>query len=121
MKHLRTIFFLCLTAFCGFAKAQVFDGPLTVSRDIIHNPNGPHSGVPIVSSDDDNVIISCDSIIHDMTIVIKDQYGSVMHQSTQTVGPNETTLYVPDQSEDSEKTTIDLYYDRKHLSGAFEE
>ena len=56
-----------------------------------------------------------------MTIVIKDQYGNVMHQSTQSIGPNETTLYVPNQGEDSEKTTIDLYYDRKHLSGTFEE
>ena len=56
-----------------------------------------------------------------MTVVIRDQYGNVMHQSTQTVGPAETTLYVPDTDGDSEKTTIDLYYDRRHLSGTFDE
>ena len=55
-----------------------------------------------------------------MTVVIRDQNGNVMHQSTQTVGPAETTLYVPNTDGDSEKTTIDLYYDRRHLSGTFE-
>ena len=50
---------------------------------------------------------------------VKDQYGNVMHQSTQTVGSEGTVIYVPDTGGDSEKTTIDLYYDRKHLSGYF--
>ena len=43
-----------------------------------------------------------------------------MHHSTQTIGSNETTIYVPSTDGDSEKTSIDLYYDRKHLSGYFE-
>ena len=77
--------------------------------------------IPIVSSDGDDVTIKSDSTITDMTVVIRDQYGNVMHQSTQTVGPAETTLYVPNTDGDSEKTTIDLYYDRRHLSGMFEE
>ena len=77
--------------------------------------------VPKVSTDGDDVNIRCDSTINDVDIVIRDQYGTVMHQSTQTIGPNETTIYVPSMDGDSEKTTIDLYYDRKHLSGYFEE
>ena len=75
----------------------------------------------VVSYDGDDVTIKSDSTITDMTVVIRDQYGNVMHQSTQTVGPAETTLYVPDTDGDSEKTTIDLYYDRRHLSGTFGE
>lgn len=43
-----------------------------------------------------------------------------MHHSIQVIGPDETTIYVPSIDGDSEKTTIDFYYDRKHLSGYFE-
>ncbi len=83
---------------------------------------GPHpSIVPTVTSDDDDIDLKCDSVLYNVDIVIRDQYGAVMHQSTQTLGPNETSLYVPDVEGDSEKTTIDLYYDNKHLSGYFEE
>ena len=37
-----------------------------------------------------------------------------MHQSTQTVGSEGTVIYVPDTGGDSEKTTIDLYYDEQY-------
>ena len=83
---------------------------------------GPHNScIPTVTSDGDDVNLTCDSLINNVDIVIRDQWGNVMHQSTQTIGPNETTLYVPSTDGDSEKTTIDLYYDRKHLSGYFDE
>lgn len=120
MIKLRTIIFLCAATFSMCINAQVADGVLTVSRGKIHNSNGPHSGIPIVSSDDDDVTISCDSLINDVTVIIHDQWGNVMHRSTQTISPSETTIYVPN-TDDSEKTTIDLYYDRKHLSGYFKE
>lgn len=42
----------------------------------------PHA-VPTVTTDGDDVDIKCDSVLHDVDIVIKDQYGNVMHQSTQ--------------------------------------
>lgn len=80
----------------------------------------PHA-IPIVDEDGDEVTIKCDSTLLDVDIVIRDQYGNVMHHSTQTIDPNETTIYVPDTDGDSEKTTIDLYYDRKHLCGYFNE
>ena len=100
----------------------MFSGNVELTNDHKEDVKYGHEFVvPTVTSDDDEVTIKSDSLIFDMTIVIKDQYGNVMHQSTQTVGPNETVLYVPDQGEDSEKTTIDLYYDRKHLSGYFDE
>ena len=89
--------------------------------DLSVHPSVHNSGKPIVNHDGDDVTIRCDSTINDVDIVIRDQYGTVMHQSTQTIGPDETSLYVPDVEGDSEKTTIDLYYDNKHLSGYFEE
>ena len=91
------------------------------NRDHLDVIVGHPNSVPTVNEDGDEVTITCDSTINDVDIVIRDQYGTVMHQSTQTIGPNETTIYVPSTNGDSEKTTIDLYYDRKHLSGYFEE
>lgn len=79
------------------------------------------SCVPTVTAFGDDVTISCDSVIHDVNIVIRDQQGNVLHQSTQTVSPSETTISVANMGSGSEKSTIDLYYDRKHLYGEFDE
>ncbi len=86
-----------------------------------HIDSGHNNSIPIVTSDGDDVNLKCDSTLYNVDVVIKDQYGNVMHQSTQTIGPSETTIFVPSTDGDSEKTTIDLYYDRRHLSGYFEE
>lgn len=81
--------------------------------DVHHpgNDSGHPCGHPSVSYDDDEITIKSDSTIYDVGVVVKDQYGNVMHQSTQTVGSEGTVIYVPDTDGDSEKTTIDLYYD----------
>ena len=38
--------------------------------------------------------------------VIRDQFGNVMHQSTQTITPMESTFFVPDTGDGSEKGNI---------------
>ena len=78
------------------------------------------SVIPAVSTDGDGVVIKCDSTLYNVDVVISDQYGNVMHQSTQTINPMESTIFVPDSGDGSEKTSIDLYYDDKHLKGYFE-
>ncbi len=112
---------VCMFAISGLTYAAPTEVELVDKGHYIPNEDGPRSGKPIVNHDGDDVNIRCDSTINDVDIVIRDQYGAVMYQSTQTIGPNETTIYVPSTDGDSEKTTIDLYYDRKHLSGYFEE
>lgn len=112
---------VCMFAISGLTYAAPTEVELVDKGHYIPNEDGPRSGKPIVNHDGDDVNIRCDSTINDVDIVIRDQYGAVMHQSTQTIGPNETTIYVPSTDGDCEKTTIDLYYDRKHLSGYFEE
>ena len=84
--------------------------------DVHHpgNDSGHPCGHPSVSYDDDEITIKSDSTIYDVGVVVKDQYGNVMHQSTQTVGSEGTVIYVPDTGGDSEKTTIDLYYDEQY-------
>ena len=82
---------------------------------------GHPSVIPTVSTDGDEVTITCDSTIYNVDVVISDQYGNVMHQSKQTITPMESTIFVPDMGDGSEKTSIDLYYDDKHLKGYFED
>ena len=109
-----------LLLFAGMQCSSMFADNVELTNDHREDVKYGHQYV-VVSYDGDDVTIKSDSTITDMTVVIRDQYGNVMHQSTQTVGPAETTLYVPNTDGDSEKTTIDLFYDRRHLSGTFEE
>ena len=117
MKKILITFSIFMSTYYAFSQ----DVELTVVGPRNTTMNDHRYSVPVVNVDGDDVTIKSDSTITDMTVVIRDQYGNVMHQSTQTVGPDETTLYVPNTDGDSEKTTIDLYYDRRHLSGTFEE
>ncbi len=107
---------ICSTS--AFADKREVDLVKGHSEDVFA---GHNNSIPIVTSDGDDVNLKCDSTLYNVDVVIKDQYGNVMHQSTQTIGPSETTIFVPSTDGDSEKTTIDLYYDRRHLSGYFEE
>lgn len=76
------------------------------------------SAHPTVTYDDDEITIKSDSTIQDLNAVIRDQYGQVLHNSAVTVSQSGTIIYVPDDG-DSEKTTIDLYYNREHAKGYF--
>lgn len=113
-KKKLAIAVLLLLAFKANAQTPV---PM---HDLSTHPTTHNSGVPVVNSSGDDVNLRCDTTLNNVDVVIRDQYGNVMHRSTQTISPSETTIYVPNTG-DSEKTTIDLYYDRKHLSGYFEE
>lgn len=99
---------------CGFCFSSSYGYKDDVVLNIDYNKevdSGHPCGHPSVSYDDDEITIKSGSTIYDVSVVVKDQYGNVMHQSTQTVGSEGTVIYVPDTGGDSEKTTINLYYD----------
>lgn len=99
---------------CGFCFSSSYGYKDDVVLNIDYNKevdSGHPCGHPSVSYDDDEITIKSDSTIYDVGVVVKDQYGNVMHQSTQMVGSEGTVIYVPDTGGDSEKTTINLYYD----------
>ena len=99
---------------CGFCFSSSYGYKDDVVLNIDYNKevdSGHPCGHPSVSYDDDEITIKSDSTIYDVSVVVKDQYGNVMHQSTQMVGSEGTVIYVPDTGGDSEKTTINLYYD----------
>lgn len=110
---------LFLAEFAAPSYATVGNVELSYDHSQTVKTGHPHA-IPTVTTDDDDVTIKCDSTLFNVDVIIRDQYGNVMHRSTQTISQSETTIYIPNTC-DSEKTTIDLYYDRKHLSGYFNE
>ncbi len=94
--------------------------PITI-RDTKGQPPPYNSGVPVVEFDGDDISIKSDSIICNAEIVIRDQFGKVMHFSNQTISQTGTTVTVPEEDGCSEKATIDIYYDNKHYNGNFYE
>ncbi len=116
IKTLFAFVLAAMTATCCFSQGK--EVPL-IDRTGHGEPHG--SCVPTVTEDCDDVTIKCDSTLYNVEIVIRDRHDAVMHQSTQPVGPEGTTIHVPDAGDDREKATIDLYYDRKHQTGFFEE
>ncbi|HCD77569.1 MAG TPA: hypothetical protein DEQ27_04395 [Prevotella sp.] len=121
MNKMKKDLFLAALTLLSLSSAEALGGIVELkNQDYLDVIVGhPHS-IPIVEEDGDDVTIKCDSTLYNVDIVIRDQYRNVIHHSTQTIGPNETTIYVPSTDGESEKTSIDLYYDRKHLSGYFE-
>lgn len=100
-------------------EAQAADKIVIVDKSQL---SGSHNScVPVVRDNGDEVSISCDSIIYNVGVIIRDQQGNVLHQSTQIVGPSEITIPVTGIGNGSEKSTIDIYYDRKHFYGEFDE
>lgn len=101
------------------SEAQAADKIVIVDKS---QHSGSHNScVPVVRDNGDEVSISCDSIIYNVGVIIRDQQGNILHQSTQVVGPSEITVSVADIGGGSEKSTIDIYYDRKHFYGEFNE
>ena len=114
---MRRTFLYLIFIFIGGSALQTFADNTEVDLSIDYKgcmDSGHPCGHPSVSYDDDEITIKSDSTIYDVGVVVKDQYGNVMHQSTQTVGSEGTVIYVPDTDGDSEKTTIDLYYDEQY-------
>lgn len=97
-----TMAFATLFALSINAKTQV------TIYDIKGHLPPSNSGIPIIESDDDEITIKSDSTIYNVDIVIRDQFGNIMHHSTQDIGPMETTISVPDADGFSEKAIYDF-------------
>ena len=113
-KTMRKIIF---SIFLSLLPLSVFSQKETVSLVDVKNLSVPHgSCVPNVTTDGDDIIIKSDSLLTDVTVVVKNQNGEVMHVSSETIDKVGATITVPN-ADVSEPATIDLYYDDKHLRG----
>lgn len=76
--------------------------------------------LPAINYDDKTVTISADTLIYDATVVIKNANGNVIHQEQTVITPTKTAINLP-QTEQAEKSEVEVFYDDKRLYGFFEE
>lgn len=80
--------------------------------------SGHCSEVPTVSQNGDDITLKSDTILAGVQVVIKNNYGTIIHCSNLDITQDETTITVPDD-DSSQKATIDIYYREVHLFGFF--
>ena len=111
MKKFFLILLLLMPVFVASAQRQ------EISLVDVRNNSTPHNTcVPNVSSEGGDITIKSDTLLTDVTVVVKDQYGSILHASSETIDNMGTTISVP-AGGFSEPSSIDLYYDDRHLRG----
>lgn len=76
--------------------------------------------IEIINYDDDKVTISADTLIHDVTVVIKDKCGNTIYANKTTLEPIEKTIAIPKDYK-NDKYVIEIYYDDKILYGFFKQ
>ena len=116
MKKKTTIAIMAITL-CTGMQAQT--KTVTLYSDDL-TCRGGHYELPIINYDDNTVTISADTLINNATVVIKDGDGNIIHEEKTTVTQAETNINLP-QSEQQDKSVIELYYDDKFLYGFFDE
>lgn len=77
-----------------FAVKLSAQTPIPLS-DLGTRPPVHNSGIPIVEENGDDVTIKCDSTLYDVDVVIHDQFGNVIHRSTQTKGATGIAFNAP--------------------------
>lgn len=102
---------------CTCMQAQT--KTVTLQNDDLVCEEG-HYTRPAINYDDKTVTISADTLIYDATVVIKNANGNVIHQEQTVITPTKTAINLP-QTEQAEKSEVEVYYDDKRLYGFFEE
>lgn len=75
--------------------------------------------IPTINYDENSVVISADTLIYNVTVVIKDKCGNVIYSCVTTVNSAGIQVNIP-QVYNNDKYAIELYYDDKYLYGFFE-
>lgn len=103
-------------ALCTSMQAQT--KTVTLHNDDLEC-NERHYEIPTINYDDKTVTISADTLIYDATVVIKNANGNVIHQEQTVITPTKTVINLP-QTEQAEKSEVEVFYDDKRLYGFFE-
>lgn len=75
--------------------------------------------VPIVTDEGDEVVISSDTLVSNVHVIIKDVSGSIISDEVMTLLPSENTICIPEEYK-NDKYSIELYYDEKCFYGYFD-
>lgn len=118
MKKKVSISLMALV-FCAAMQAQTRTVEMQCP-DVNDNPRfGPSYEIPTVNYDKDYVSISADTLIYNVAVVVKDDYGNVIYSGKTTVTPADKKLNLPQRCQ-GRKHTVEVYYDDKYMYGYFE-
>ncbi len=102
--------------YAAVVHALSFTVSLAELDHTIPNHNGSRYEMPQVDVTDGTITIKSDTLITDVKVVVKDQFGKIMHVSSETIDNLGTTISILN-SYDEVPTFIDLFYDDRHMSG----
>ena len=118
MKNCFFLFFFSMLAVNMLASS----GTVFLHRGTIGEEwgNGGNNEVPIpqVTYDDTSVSISCDSLLHDVQVVIKDEDDQVMYSGSINLNANLQILNVP-QSLNHRMFSIEIFAREENFYGYF--
>ena len=118
MKNCFFLFFFSMLAVNMLASS----GTVFLHRGTIGEEwgNGWNNEVPIpqVTYDDTSVSISCDSLLHDVQVVIKDEDDQVMYSGSINLNANLQILNVP-QTLNQRRFSIELFAREADFYGYF--
>lgn len=76
--------------------------------------------IPVVKDDGTSVVITSDTLVSDVRVIIKDVSGMVIFDELVTLLPSDNAICIPVEYQ-NEKYSIELYYDDNCLYGYFEQ
>lgn len=103
---------------CSGMQAQMRTVDLQ-SSDVEDYPTlGPEYKVPTVRYDEANVFVSADTLIYNVTVIVRDCNGNMIYCGKTTVSPADSHINLPRRYQ-GQKYKVELYYDDKYLYGYF--
>lgn len=115
MKKKITLGFMGLML-CTMMQAQ--ERTVTLYNDDLENYDHSYE-IPTINYDDYHVTISANTLIYNVTVVIRDIAGNVIYRCTTTVNPADRILNLPLKYQE-QKYTVEVIYDDKYMYGYFE-
>ena len=118
MKHLFFVFAFSMLAIVTLASS----GTVAMQRGSIeegwNGGNQDEIPIPQVTYDDNTVSISCDSLLHDVQVVIKDEDGQIMYSGMINLTASVQMLNVP-QTLNQRRFSIELFAREADFYGYF--
>lgn len=112
----QILFLFVVLFYAAVLHAQSFTVSLVEVDHTIPNHNGSRYEKLQVDVTDGTITIKSDTLLTDVKVVVKDQFGNIMHVSSETIDNLGTTISI--HNADGEvPASIDLFYDDRHMSG----
>ena len=74
--------------------------------------------IPVVTDEGSEIVITSDTLVSDVRVIIKDVSGTVISDELLTLHPSDNIVNIPEEYQ-NDKYSIELYYDENCLYGYF--